>query len=199
MARSRTAKIEIRPVAPELWPQLAELFGPRGACAGCWCMYFKQTGAEHAAGRGASNRRALRRLVTSGAEPGLLAFVDGEPAAWCALEPKERFGRIARSKRLATEGPGPVWSVPCFFVARRHRGLGLTRRLLDAAIARAREAGAAAIEGYPVEPRAKRMPDTFAYHGLASAFREAGFAEVAAPSATRRVMRRELRRRRRTG
>ena len=85
-----------------------------------------------------------------------------------------------------------MWSVPCFFVARSHRRRGLQARLLKAAAARAKARGAAILEGYPVEPNGGAMPDAFAWTGLASAFRKAGFAEVARRSPTRPVMRRRL-------
>ncbi|MGQ9586419.1 MAG: hypothetical protein ACUVXG_13610 [Anaerolineae bacterium] len=45
------------------------------------------------------------------------------------------------------------------------------------------------MEGYLVEPRQGRVPAVFAYTGLASAFRHAGFVEVARRSETRPIMR----------
>ncbi len=83
----------------------------------------------------------------------------------------------------------PVWSITCFFVARTHRRRGLTVALLRAAARYARERGARVLEGYPVEPKGGRAADTFVYHGLASAFRAAGFHEVARRSETRPIMR----------
>ena len=32
--------LTVRPLTPDLWPQLEELFGRVGACNGCWCMYW---------------------------------------------------------------------------------------------------------------------------------------------------------------
>jgi GNAT superfamily N-acetyltransferase len=81
-----------------------------------------------------------------------------------------------------------VWSVVCFFIARPHRRKGLALRLLEGAVSYARETGASIVEGYPVEPAAP-LPDAFAYTGLASIFRRAGFIEVARRSATRPIMR----------
>jgi hypothetical protein len=34
-------KLQIRPLTADLWPALEELFGKKGACNGCWCMYWR--------------------------------------------------------------------------------------------------------------------------------------------------------------
>ena len=193
-----SAGVTIHPLTPGRWPDLERLFGPRGGCAGCWCMWPRLPAAAFAAGRGAGNRRAMRRLAAADPPPGLLAYVGGEPAAWCGLGPRASFPRLKRSRLLKPVDDLPVWSVVCFFVARDHRGHGLTVRLLREAARRARAAGAPAIEGYPLTT-ATRGADTFAWWGLASAFERAGFREVARPSAARAIMRRTLSRRRSRG
>jgi N-acetylglutamate synthase-like GNAT family acetyltransferase len=66
--------------------------------------------------------------------------------------------------------------------------------MLEGAARYARKRGARILEGYPIEPKQKRMPDVFAMTGLASAFSKAGFSEVARRSRTRPIMRRMLRR-----
>lgn len=190
--RSAAANVQVHPVTPERWKDLVTLFGEKGACAGCWCLFFKQTGPEFSAGKGEANRRTQERHVKSGRCPGLLAYVDGQPAGWCAVEPREEFKRIVKSRVLKPVDERRAWSIPCFFVDRRHRGRGLMTALLEAACDHARAGGADVIEGYPVKPATKRLPDVFGYHGLVSAFEKAGFTEVARPSAWRRIMRREL-------
>ncbi|HKQ62266.1 MAG TPA: GNAT family N-acetyltransferase, partial [Candidatus Polarisedimenticolaceae bacterium] len=82
----------------------------------------------------------------------------------------------------------PVWSVSCLFVARAHRRRGISVGLLRAARRHAARHGALLVEGYPVDPRG-RAPDAFVWTGLASAFRQAGFTEVARRSPTRPIMR----------
>lgn len=185
-------EIVIEPATGERWPDLAALFGARGACGGCWCMFWRQTGAEFAAGKGGRNRRALQRLSRSDDPPGLLAYVDGEPAGWITVAPRADYRRLERSRILKPVDDRPdVWSVPCFFVARPHRRRGLTVALLEAAVEFAAARGARIVEGYPVEPDGVK-PDVFVYTGLASAFRRAGFQEVARRSPTRPVMRYEV-------
>jgi hypothetical protein len=28
-------------LTPDLWPALEDLFAGKGACGGCWCMYWR--------------------------------------------------------------------------------------------------------------------------------------------------------------
>jgi GNAT superfamily N-acetyltransferase len=185
-----------RPLTAERWGDLEALFGPRGACAGCWCMFFRLTRKQFDAGKDDGNRARLRELVDSGAEPGLLAYDPadeaGGPIGWVALAPRSEYTRLDRSRILAPVDERPVWSVTCFYVRRGHRRRGVTVALLEAAARHAAGRGARVLEGYPVDPKAGKTADTFAYHGLASAFRGAGFTEVARRSETRPIMRREL-------
>jgi GNAT superfamily N-acetyltransferase len=134
----------------------------------------------------------MRALVASGAAPGVLAYVDGELAGWCAIEPREAFGQLARSRVLAPVDGEPVWSIACLYVAKEHRRTGLSKRILAAAAEYAASRGARVVEGYPVEPRQASMPDVFAYTGIASAFEAAGFEEVARRSPTRPIFRKRV-------
>ena len=191
-SRKRGARYAFHPLTPDRWDDLARLFGPKGACGGCWCMWWRAAPADFRAGRSGGNRRAFRALVRSGAEPGVLAYEGDEPVGWCAIAPREAYPRLARSRVMAPVDEQPVWSVTCFYVDREHRGRGLTVALLDAAARFAAERGARIVEGYPTEPGA-HQPDVFVYTGVASAFQAAGFDEVARRSPHRPVMRRAVR------
>lgn len=180
------------PLTPERWPDLEALFGERGACAGCWCMWWRLARSQFEKTKGAANKRAFRKIVQSGAGPGLLAYSGGQPVGWCAIAPRETFPVIERSRALKRVDEKAVWSAPCLFIARSHRGKGVSTQLLRAAAKYAARRGAKIVEGYPVEARKGRMPDAFAWTGLVSAFCKAGFVEVARPSATRAIMRRVL-------
>jgi GNAT superfamily N-acetyltransferase len=179
----------IQPLTPDRWPDLERLFGARGACGGCWCMYWRLARPEFEKGKGDGNRRALKKIVDSGDPPGLLGYDGGQPIAWVALAPREQFSALARSRILKPVDARPVWSIVCLFVARPWRRKGVTARMIAAARDWARRQGADIVEGYPVEPQQGVMPDVFAFTGLASAFRKAGFVEVARRSPTRPVMR----------
>ncbi len=183
--------LAIHPLTPDRLPDLEALFGPRGACAGCWCMWWKLPRAAWVRGKGEGNRQAMRRQVRAGVVPGLLAYDDRGPVGWCAVEPRAAYPRLAGSRTLAPVDDAPVWSVTCFFVARRARRTGVTGALLAAAAEHARAHGARILEGYPVDPRGATA-DAWLYTGLASTFARAGFDEAARRSPTRPVMRKRL-------
>lgn len=188
----RSVRITVRPLTPDRWRDFETLFGERGACGGCWCMWWRLPRAEFERGKGDGNRRAMRRLVSRGVVPGLIAYEGDEPVGWCALGPRESYPRLDRSRVLARVDDAPVWSVVCFFVSRSHRGRGLTARMLEEAARFAASRGADTLEGYPVAPRKGRMPDAFVYTGLPGSFEKAGFREVARRSDTRPIVRRAV-------
>jgi GNAT superfamily N-acetyltransferase len=185
------ARVRIVPVTPERWDDLETLFGDKGACAGCWCMWMRLPLAAFRRGKGAGNRRALRALVAK-RPPGLIAYVGGEPAGWVAVAPREEYVRLENSRVLSPMEGERVWAAPCFFVHREHRGSGLTAALLEAAAAHAARQGARAIEGYPNVNREQRQPAAFVWTGFESTFRRAGFTEIARRSPTRPILRKTL-------
>lgn len=196
MPAAKRSVIAAHPLTPDRWPAFEALFGARGACGGCWCMTPRLPRAEYERNKGAGNKRLMRARVEKGPPPGLLLFEGGAPVGWVSIEPRDAFPPLARSRVLAPVDSRPVWSITCLFVAKDHRGRGLSRRLIDAAVAWARGRGADLVEAYPVEPRKKPMPAVFAWTGIASSFRACGFEEAARRSPTRPIMRRTLRARR---
>ena len=187
------SRLEFHPLTPDRWSDLEALFGPRGACGGCWCMSWLLTQKVFAQQKGDGNRRAFRALVSAGSEPGIIAYAEGQPVGWCAIGPRERYLRLERSRTLARVDGQPVWSIVCFFVARGFRRTGVSVALINAAAEFAASRSAKIVEGYPVEPYTAAMPAAFAWTGTVSAFRKAGFVEVARRSRTRPVMRLALR------
>jgi len=165
--------LRYHPVTRRHWGDLEALFGPRGACGGCWCMWLRRSRAQFAQHKGPGNKRALKRLVDTDRVPGLLAYANGQPVGWCSIAPREEFPRLEASRTLARLDDHPVWSVVCFYVARPWRRRSVTVDLLKAAVAYARKKGATIVEGYPVAPRTPDMPGVFAWPGLVSAFRQA--------------------------
>jgi GNAT superfamily N-acetyltransferase len=181
---------EIFPLSPNKWGVFEQLFGPRGACAGCWCMYWKLPRKDFNTGQGDSNRMAQKRIVDSGCMPGLLACVDDTPAGWVAVEPRENYPVLNNSRILKRLDELAVWSVTCFFVTKKYRNQGLTVALLKAVIEHVAKQGGEVVEGYPVDPpESGKMPPVFVYTGLASAFKQAGFIEVERRSEKRPIMR----------
>jgi GNAT superfamily N-acetyltransferase len=190
------ARVEVHPVTAERWPDLEALFGPSGAYSSCWCMWFRLTSSEFQRQSGAGTRRGLRSLVSRGREPGLVAYVDGRPAGWVSVAPREEFGRIERSPILKRVDEAPVWSIVCFFIGKGYRSSGLLRPLLNAAERYAGDHGARTLEAYPWDPAAGPIRAADAYIGLLPIFEEAGFREVARRSRGRPVVRKKIRARR---
>ncbi|MBU1707525.1 GNAT family N-acetyltransferase [bacterium] len=182
-------KLTFHPLTSENWKDFETLFGPKGACAGCWCMWFRLTRAEFEKQKGAGNKRAMKKIVTSGEVPGIIAYADGEPVGWCSVAPREMFTLLERSRVLKPVDDKPVWSVVCFFIDKAYRHQGVSVKLLKAAIEYVRKQGGKIVEGYAIEPKKGSTPDVFAYHGLAAAYRKAGFKEVLRRSPTRPIMR----------
>lgn len=162
-------------------------------------MTPRLTSSQYERQKGEPNRQALKALVKSGPPPGVLGYLGEQPIAWCSLEPRETFVRLANSRILAPVDEQPVWSIVCLFIAKEFRNQGYSHKLIVGAVDYAKSQGATLIEAYPVEPKNERMPDAFAWTGLASAYLAAGFHEVARRSATRPIMRRVVRPSRKSG
>jgi GNAT superfamily N-acetyltransferase len=183
------ADLEFHPLTSGRWSDFEKLFGEHGACGGCWCMWWRLKRSDFERQKGEDNRRAMKILVHSGEVPGLLAYAGDVPVGWCSVAPRDNFPVLNRSRVLKKIDEIPVWSVVCFFINKNYRNRGLSVRLLRAAIEYVKQQGGAVLEGYPVEPKTDIMPAAFAWTGLASAFKKAGFVEVVRRSQTRPIMR----------
>ena len=194
--------VQVRPVTTDRWSDLVRVFGRRGEDPSwCWCRLFLRSAADEspASKPGLDNRDALRREITHArVPPGLLAYVEDQPVGWTRVGPRSDFPRVTGSRALAkvlTEDPG-VWWVTCFAVDSRHRRSGVGSALLKAAVEFARERGATAIEGHPVDVaalKAARVAGSAVFTGTVAMFSAAGFTEVARSYPTRPVMRLLLR------
>ncbi len=180
--------LEFHAVTPERWADLERLFGPHGACSGCWCMYWRLTRKEFNEQKAAERRAGLGALVAAGRAPGILAYHAGAPIAWCSIAPRETHAALERSRVLARVDDRPVWSITCFFVARPYRRQGLMEDLVRAAVAYALEQGAECVEAYPGELAGRALTGSAGYMGSAATFRRAGFVEVAARSTGHIIM-----------
>jgi GNAT superfamily N-acetyltransferase len=152
-------------------------------------MWWRLKRSEFEQQKGEGNRKAMKGIVDSGEVQGILAYANNQAVAWCAVAPREAYPTLERSRTLKRVDDKPVWSIVCFFIAKPFRGKGIALKLLRAAIEHVGKHGGKIVEGYPVEPKGGRMPDAFAYTGLASTFRKAGFIEVARRSERRPIMR----------
>lgn len=184
-------KLRFAPATAERWNDVQKLFGPNGPCAGCWCMWWRLPRRDWIAGKGDGNKGALRKLMSTGAAPGIIAYAKGEPVGWVALAPRENYPRLAASRTLKPIDARAAWSITCFYIARPYRRHGLMTGLIEAAAAFARKRGATLLEGYPTKPTQKTA-DVFLYTGTCGAFGRAGFKVAARPSKRAVIVRREL-------
>ncbi len=185
-------QLTFHPATKSRWKDLELLFGERGACAGCWCMWWRLARPDFEKGKGTANRKQLKNLVESkGHAPGILAYSGKQAIGWCSVGPRKEFVRFETSRTLKPIDSKPVWSVVCLFVDKNHRRNGVAYALLGAAAEYAFSQGADVVEGYPVVPRNETMPDTFAYTGVPSAFKAAGFKVVKKSTAARWIVRKE--------
>ena len=183
-------KWEYYPLTPERWGDFETLFGPNGACAGCWCAWFLMTHQEYNEAGKEGHRELMRTLVHSDNETGLIAYADGVPAGWIALAPRERYKRLATSKQLGAVDDKPVWVIPCFFVHRDYRRHGLMEKLLNAAVEYARNRGVQTLEAFPLDVEGK-MSSTQMFSGKSSVFYKLGFKEAVRRN-SRSILRLEL-------
>lgn len=156
-------------------------------------MAWRLRHKDWVAGKGARNKRAFKKIVTSGEKPGVIGYLGRQPIAWCAVAPREQYVALERSRVLKPVDDRPVWSVSCLFVLKPYRRQGVSAQMLRAAAEFAAGRRAEIVEGYPSEPYTERVPDPFIWTGVPSAFRKAGFKEVIRRSKTRPVMRFEVR------
>jgi GNAT superfamily N-acetyltransferase len=168
-------RLDIRPLTEETWPDLAALFDEGGDPKWCWCAYWRVRARDFSVSGRAENRERLRTLAGRSPAPGLVAYRDGRAVGWVGLGPRADFERLVRSKTLLPIDDRPVWSIVCFVVSRPARRSGVARALLDAAVAYARDHGAPAVEGYPIDTGGARTQSAWLYTGTLSMFAAAGF------------------------
>ncbi|RZU51667.1 acetyltransferase (GNAT) family protein [Krasilnikovia cinnamomea] len=200
MTDTDTAAISIVPANEATPDDLTAIFGVRGEPARCHCQWFKIRDAQWGSVPVEEKARRLREQThcgdrTAGSTTGLVAYLDGEPAGWCAVEPRTEYvrllrGRVPWSGRSEDRTDAGVWAVTCFVTRTGFRRRGVSRALAAASVGYARERGARALEGYPI---ITRPGQTFGwgelYVGSSGIFAAAGFREVSTPTPRRAVMR----------
>jgi hypothetical protein len=192
--RTAAKPLTVRELSEDTWGDFEAVLGTNGGARGCWCMHWRLSIAEWMEGKGDGNKQAMRNLAQREPAPGVVVYQEDAPVAWCSLGPRTSFPRLERSPVLASIDDEPVCAITCILVHRKHRGSGLLRAILDAVCEYAAAAGHTIAEGYPIEPRdGRRAGSDTAMTGIASAFLDAGFFEVARPRSDRPIMRRTLR------
>ena len=196
----RDEQLAIVPANEASWDDLVAIFGTADYPSQCLCQRFKVVGWIWRDST-QEQRTARLRAQTACGDPnavvtsGLVAYVDGEPAGWAAVEPrteypKLRTSRIPWSGRHEDKDDDGVWAVTCFVVRKGFRGRGLTYPLAIAAVDHARERGARALEAYAMLTQPGKEITWGELHvGARQVFEAAGFREVSHPTSRRAVMR----------
>ena len=195
-----TGGVRVVPANEASWDDIQTVFGARGEASRCQCQWFKVRDKDWRAVP-VEERAARLREQTHCGDPGapttsgLVAYLDGEPAGWCAVEPRTAYPRLVKARvpwagRAEDKNDAGVWSVTCFVTRTGFRRRGVSRELAVAAVDFARQRGARALEGYAliVQP-GQELGWGELYVGSHSAFAAAGFTEVSRPTPRRAVMR----------
>lgn len=186
--------LRIEPLTPNLWPQFERLFGPQGACYGCWCTAFRLKYSLRQTLSGEEKKAVMQRRVEAGPPPGLLGFEGDRSVAWVQVGPRGDVPRwntqrtASRPLEEADEGDPSVWAISCFFTTAKRRGMGLSHPMVAGAVAYARKQGARIVEACPMD-EAKRSKSIGLFVGSTRVFEAAGFEKVAERKAGRPLMR----------
>ncbi len=174
--------IEVFPATNGRWPDIQTLFAGHGAL-GCWCQYWRQSSRAYRNGSPGSGEQNLRHQVAEGPPPGMVAYLNGEPAGWLGFWPRNKMERLVRSRTIPKVDEQQVWSIVCFMVRAGYRRQGVARALLAGAIHFARDFGVQMLEAYPIDPEDGRIDVTFGYVGFTPMFESAGFQRIAETTA----------------
>jgi GNAT superfamily N-acetyltransferase len=190
-------QLRVLPATKDRWAEVVACFGRRGDDpAWCWCQRFVGPPAD------GDHRAALHRQIAAAAVPiGLVAFAGERPVGWTRVVPRSELPGVLSNRALVRLLPedGGAWWVTCFAVDSRHRGSGVGSALLNAAVAHAREHGASAVEGHPVDVdmlTAAKVGGAALFTGTRAMFAAAGFTEIGRTFPSKPVMRLEFRPRR---
>jgi GNAT superfamily N-acetyltransferase len=171
--------IEVVPATAARFDDVAAVIGPKSPTASvCWCLSHRLDAKTNNALVGPARGEYVRELCDRPVSPGVLAYDDGVVAGWAAVAPRSELP-FARSRKIPHVDDLPVWSAWCIRVRPGHRKRGISHALLGGAVAYARERGAPAVEGYPVDNGGEKVDLTMAYVGTRKLFEAAGFTKAA--------------------
>jgi GNAT superfamily N-acetyltransferase len=183
-------QLTFEPVTKDNWDKFVALFGNRGACANCWCMFYRLKQADFKAGKvNDINKSRMKELIREEKPVGIIAIHEGQAIAWCAFAPREDYLKLENSRVHKRIDDKPVWSIPCFFIDKKFRRKGISVTLLKGVIEYARKHKIGIIEAYPTIPTQEKLPDAFAWIGLYKSFERAGFEIVDHKSKSRPMVR----------
>lgn len=173
-------EVSVRALSAEYLPDYLaffdhDAFPPDHRWAGCYCYFpiaphHLKPWEERA---GPENRAAVSQLIRANQMNGYLAYHAGRVVGWCHAAPYTHF-TILRDK--VESQADQIGAITCFIVAPAYRGQGVTRQLLEAALAGFQAQGLRLAEAYP--RRAAASPEA-RHHGPLSLYLDTGFTIVA--------------------
>lgn len=201
VAVAEASTLAVRPANESSWEDLQAVFGTRGQGARCQCQRYKLLPRESFAAQAVEERQLRLREQTDCGNPaatvtsGLVAYLEGEPVGWCAVEPRPEFPGLRHSQvpwagRDQDRADPSVWAITCVFTRAYFRKRGVAKALIRAAVDHARAHGAAALEAYPMTTKAAIAEEL--HVGTIGSYLEAGFTEVGRPTTRRAVVRLDL-------
>lgn len=168
--------IEIRPAT--VFDDVKTMVGPKRPDANvCWCLSYRIPSKENQALTGQVRGERVKQLLQDG-PLGVVAYEGNEVVGWAAVAPRADT-TFARNRKIPHIDDVEVWSVWCIRVRPGHRGEGISHHLLGGGVEFARDRGAPAIEGYPVDNQGEKVDLTMAYVGTRALFERAGFSKAA--------------------
>src|SRR5206468_4168350 len=139
-----------RLLTSDTWGDFADLVERHnGVWGGCWCMGFHPEGVRNATSP-EDNKTAKRALVDGGVCRQVLVYAGAECVGWCQFGPPAELPNIKNTAAYARElDVLPDWRIGCIFTASRHRGQGVARAAVGAALKVIGAAGGGTVEAYP--------------------------------------------------
>jgi GNAT superfamily N-acetyltransferase len=170
--------IEVRPAS--VYEDVKTMVGPKRPDANvCFCLSYRLTSSkENLALKGPERGQRVKQLCRQDPPPGVLAYEGDEVVGWAGVHPRADTS-FAHNRRIPHVDDLDVWSVWCIRVRPGHRGEGISHHLLEGAVEFARDHGAPAIEGYPLDNKGRKIDLTMAYVGTRKLFEKAGFTKEA--------------------
>lgn len=178
-------------LTPDTWEDFAALVERHnGVWGGCWCMGFHPEGVRNATSP-EDNKTGKRAHVDRGTCHQVLVYAGAECVGWCQFGPPAELPTIKNSAAYARELDHlPDWRIGCIFTASGHRGQGVARAAVAAALEAIAAAGGGTVEAYPEQSEGRPAQRGAYFHtgpeGLYAGF---GFARQRKIAKWRWVMR----------
>jgi ribosomal protein S18 acetylase RimI-like enzyme len=164
----------IRPLDASTWAAFVELVERNnGIFGGCWCIGFHPECGQ----RGISHRAVKEGRVRDGRAHAALVLDDsGIAQGWCQYGSPEELPGIKHRREYDKDAPPlPDWRITCFYVDRKHRGLGIARAALEGALGQIAEAGGGLVEAISEVTTGREAAGRFLFSATVELFEDYGF------------------------